>query len=351
MTSYFSYLIKPRNDEIFSSWLRRGMASAHGQRFLLAQELLRERKVLDIDICPPADIISELTTILKLPKSQLSALFLSGYSWKHELPDRRYFCEYCVLDAIAAGDGMVIKKSWASYWYVTCQLHHTPMSYLQGRRAFSSANISHAILSNADDFRLLIDSYNSDHSASLRARYKSRRWSICGLVQIASATQHWLFNLFKKYEEMNDPAKFYEIVGVLKILIAVAARKRIKPFESKTLVSSVVPSARTVSCYYSEDADRLLDLTLDVNLSHADSSIRISTIAILGVALSLPRCTALWDSYISMPANELWAFRTIHSSYVRAVMFDSQYCNYDLVLCSALEKVDPDIRQLFRMLL
>lgn len=273
---------RPYSDEVFSSWLNRGIKRGV-PKFFETAAILAHLGITDPDSIKHAQVCILSSQILGCTPIAIQSLLPTPALWLPPVTQRRKYCISCIAEDLAQGRHPAYRRSWLHRWSVGCPVHLHPLSMIHHFTEDTNETISHAVfVALSGDSPWYKFSYQAILAASLRRPE-------LGCFLTALRFQLWLANALKHSTVHLPTGRSIKANHLLQIIDATAITL-VKGFcdTDLALVSFTPHDAGS-------DADRHNAARLAPNdIARFDPLHTSRLLATLGAFLGIPSCVSMW---------------------------------------------------------
>lgn len=287
----FGDLIKPIHDEIFLSWINRGLRSKRPTPFLQSEDYINHTGIKDIDFHLGSVIVKDLSGLLGLSTEKLVRTFLPFSHWLiMPRANRNVFCEHCLMEDFYYGRQPSTRISWCYWWFNICPVHLKTLTPINANSA------SEALLSLLK-WTQPSSKYAPWPAATPRDRWRSRsRFTL--LLSMALSFQQWyMASIVRKKILIGSKeiqATHREMEGFMGDILAIIGKKRNIPFEDGSLIAHLLDIRSWSSLNVSLPRDAGCEAFLCLDIGEHPPPVRMAMFGLLGLMLKLPYCMEAW---------------------------------------------------------
>lgn len=278
----FAGMHRPYSDEVFSSWLNRGIKRGV-PKFTETAAILAYQGITDPDSTKHTQVCILSAQILGCTPSAIQGLLPTPALWLPPITQRRKYCISCVAEDLAQGHHPAYRRSWLHRWSVGCPVHLHPLSMIHQFTEDTNETLSHAIyvaLSGSSPW------YKFSHQDILTA---SLRRPELGYFLTALRFQLWLAKTLKHSTIYLPSGKSIEANHFLQIIDAASITLTKGICDTDLALVSVIPHDASNETGHRNDAG-----LSPSDIVRFDPLYSSSLLATFGAFLGIPSCLLMW---------------------------------------------------------
>jgi hypothetical protein len=323
-------LIRPLHDEIFSSWLNRGV-NARDSRFIEAAGILLLHRVGDPDLDLRNSVRELILSILGCSAAELNNLMPNPIDRLPTKPNRRKYCASCIREDICRGHYPAVRKSWLHKWAVGCPIHLHPLSLIDKPVNDTNDIVTSAVsvvMSNRASWGKF-EYLDLLRSVSLRPKL--------GCFLIAFRLQKWLTNAFKTNPLTLPSGRIISHIHLLQILDA-AAISSASPLDRALLMNCAPPEYSNRNFRPEDNRPKGNKWTVyPIELATQDPLNTSILLTLFAIFIQVPSCISLWGvlgprhNYQPSYCSELFPIQQGIKELIFYTLGESSNPHFDLV--------------------
>jgi hypothetical protein len=288
MNELFPDIIRPRPEEVLSSWLRRAFLSDIDRKYY---RLAMLNSVQDPDHTDSAFTYEIISSAFRHPQQCCSILLPVNDCWVSPLKYRFSYCQHCIWEDILDGYNPAFRKEWLYRWSVVCTKHSCLLS-----------TINRYVTSNSDTTDNAASALVKNNTLSKRPYLPPLEYLLmlagahadCGYIYVAAHFQKWLSSQITGLYISMPTGQQVSNYHFFDMLDAISTSMMRRYSKQEKLVSQAY-SYLSPRKWPSSQEDSFSPKTLsDVDLGCFEPREKAGFLAFTGILIGVPMCHLAW---------------------------------------------------------